>query len=326
MTRESSRQQAVFLVTLAVVPLIAWLSGGNALAADRTMRVQFGHGREVAVEIQPEGRPALEFRWDGQNRWVFRGDTKALVGKPYTIRLENRTDERLKVVVAVDGLNAFFRRPLHGRASEDVGAILDPHAGRTLKGWQVDEHEAQQFVFSPPEWSEGARRAAPEVGRIAIHVYQEWQPRRGGWGEKEAAPQAQAARPPIGTTAGEDVGSEVRRVKFVAATEEPAAGAEIVYGQPMEQRPPDVDTRPHGTRLGVTFVETDAGLRITRVDRDSLADDAGLRVDDIITKVDSEDELDGDTVRDIVKGKRPGEYMFLEVRRHHHELTFKIRF
>lgn len=309
-----------------LVGLVTVCVATAAWSADRTMRVRVASGLEVWAQVQPDGKSSLEFRAEGTNSWVFAGDTRPLVGKPYSVRLENRSRERIKIVVSVDGLNAFFRKPVTGRASEDVGAILESRETRVLNGWQVDEHEAQQFVFSPPEWSEGAETAAPEVGRIEIHVYQEWRRPRAGWAQREGEEQSAPASPPIGTTAGDDISSEVRRVKFIAASERPAAVAAIVYGQPVSRHRPDIEARPRDNRLGINVEAERNGLRITRVERDSIAEDAGLRVGDVITKVDSNDEPDVNDVRDLLRGKRTGDFVFIEVARRQHQVSFKIRF
>jgi hypothetical protein len=316
-----------FVGTLALTCALGAAGAVSVEGADRLMKVEFGRRQAVWVQVLPEGRPPLEFRWDGRNRWVFSGDTRTLVGKAYTIRLDNQSNERIKVVVAIDGLNVYFRRPVEARASEDIWSILEPHGAREIRGWQVDQREAQQFVFSPPELSEGAEDTPSEVGRIEVHLYREFRRDRGGdFGEKEGvAPRAEKAGPPIGTTSGDDVSSDVRRVRFEAASEEPEARGEILYSRPPRIGGGD---RPSDTRLrlGVTVQEERDGLVITRIERDSLADDAGLRVGDLIIKVDTDEEPDADVLRDAMRSKRRGDYLFLEVVRRNRVRNFKIRF
>lgn len=310
--------------TTVALGLLAALALGLAATADAAtdrVRVYYREGNSLSVQVIPDGRRAIQFRNEGGDRYEMIGDTRVLMGKSYAIRLENNGRERIKVVVAVDGVNAFFRRPVEGYARADVGAILAAREVRVIQGFQVDEEQAQRFVFSPPEFSEGRRRG--RIGEIEVHVYEEWRPERDGMKlDQEMAGRAEAAKPGLGTTTGDDFDSQVRRVRFVAATPEPTARLLLVYGAPEEGRE---DFYPRSGKLGVVVERHPNGCQITSVDPGSLADDVGLRRGDVIVKADSEDEPSPQTLRELLRDKQSGDYLFLEVERGRHLLTFKIR-
>ena len=314
-------------------------------------------GGTLEVTLRPDRGPTLQLTADGPHRWVFEGPTSKLVGGSYSILLRNRTAERLKVVIGVDGLNVYGREVVAGTAGEDVGSILDPWADRNLPGWQLDDQRAQRFVFSPPEWSEGEGRTDAQIGTVTVQVYREWQepqyqyrysPRDERSGElgapKEApAPEAQTAeggaesrrsdgvtaeapaarRAPIGTASGDDVDNWVRTVRFVAATSFPESWAVIDYGQAgYTQRPP----RPRfDDLLGLDLAPAQDGTRIVDVAPGSAADRAGLEAGDVIVRIDTVYGPSFTATRRILAAKARGEFAFHRVRRGPHELAMKNR-
>lgn len=327
------------LTTLAVAALgCTVLAPASATAwpfqrGDRTVPLELDGG-SVEVQLVPDRGRALPLTRQGANRWAFEGSTTALVGGSYSIHLKNRTPERLKIVVGVDGVNVYHRDPIVGRADGDIGSILSPWSERLLRGWQLDSDTAQRFVFSPPEWSEGQGKAEHQIGTIVIQVYRErqWRRRPQRDSVSEGAPELEqrseaermnAPSAPIGTTSGDDVSSPVRTVHFVARTTYPEAWAEIDYGRGQPPRPPH---RPrHYELLGLDLESASGGARIVAVEPGSEADRAGLEPWDVIVRVDTEDRPRPATVRRILRAKDRGDFVFLRVRRGPHELAVKIR-
>ncbi len=310
----------------------------------------------LEVTLRPDRGSSLQLTPDGPHRWVFEGATSKLVGGSYSILLRNRTDERLKVVVAVDGLNVYGREDVAGTSDEDVGSILSPWSDRDLPGWQLDDARAQRFVFSPPEWSEGEGRTDSQIGTVTVQVYREWQEppyfyrrqedRDGAAAAPKEAPapapegaeggvqsrrsdgdlaEAPAARrAPIGTASGDDVDNRVRTVRFVAATSFPESWAVIDYGSDRQGwRPPQ--PRWDDGLLGLRVAPDDDGTRIVGVARGSAADRAGLAPGDVIVRLDTVTGPSITTTRRILAAKARGEFAFLRVRRGPHELAVKIR-
>ena len=296
----------------------------------RTLPLALDRGT-VEIELVPDRGRSLPLVEKGPNRWAFHGATAALVGQSYSILVRNRTPERLKIVVGVDGLNVYGRDPVLGRSDTDTGSILSPWSDRTLRGWQVDQQSAQRFVFSPPEWSEGRGRTESQIGVVAVHVYRERPRIRYDDRDSalERAPDASRRRampmeesvpaPPIGTTSGEDVPSHVRTVRFDSRTVFPEAWAEIDYGQ----RPSTGHRNDY--RLGIDVTSARGGSRIVSVVSGSRADRAGLEPADVIVRLDTEISPSPTTVRRLLDAKRPGDYLFVTVRRGSHELAVKIK-
>ncbi len=296
---------------------------------DRTVRLDLERGH-VEVQIVQDRGGTMAFAREGENRWVFDGSTADLVGGSYSIVLRNRSPERIKIVVGIDGVNVYRKDAVAGRSDGDTGSILSPWEERTLRGWQMDHSTAQQFVFSPPEWSEGQGRTDSQIGLLAVHVYRERRYPCRDQMDSRAAPEAlgeaegemrkKSAAPQIGTTSGDDVSSHVRTVTFNPRTIYPEAWAEIDYGRCRPQ-PPSTHDRVLGMYLG----SDPSGVRVVAIDGGSEADQAGIAPADLIVRIDTEDRPSVMTVADVLRSKRPGEYVFLRIRRGRHEIALKIR-
>lgn len=316
------------LAAVAALSGLALSAAGQDVGSARQIRdrvqASYGGGNSVFVQVIPDGRGAMQFEREGPGAWVFRGDSESLVGKSYTIRLENNGSNRIKVVVGVDGINVYFRRPIVGTADGDIGSILGPGQRRVLTGFQSDEQTAQRFVFSPPEYSEGVP-ARGRIGEIHVHVYEEYRPYRDRSepGATKSAPNAGAGAE-VGTTSGEDVDSEIRRVRFTAATREPEVRLVLAYGRPDPDQGQEQDDR-YVRRLGLGVERHPDGLRVVRVEPNGLGDEVGFREGDVIAKVDTSVRPSSIVLRRILRDKRPGEYLFVEVRRGRHVANFKIR-
>ena len=61
------------------------------------------------------------------------------------------------------------------------------------------------------------------------------------------------------------------------------------------------------------------------MERGALGDDLGLREGDVLTKLDTYARPTPAVLRRVLRDKRPGEYLFLEVLRGRHAVTFKAR-
>jgi len=318
------------VVGLGLLVLPSSASAGWFGQGDRTIDLRHGGG-SLEVQLVPDRGKALVLKQDGPNRWAFDGSTSDLVGGSYSIVLRNRSSERLKVVVGVDGLNVYRKAAIAGRADADTGSILSPGETRTLKGWQMDHSTAQRFVFSPPEWSEGQGRTDSQIGLIVVQVYRE---RRREWfglrdQAEERAPEGDrlesmsrkaAPSPQIGTTSGDDVTSRVRTVHFESLTTYPEVWAEIDYGRNAGR------AFPCGSGvLGLTITRSEYGSRIVDIRPGSIAENAGLKVGDIIVRIDTENRPDPGTVKDIVNAKRSGQFVFVKIHRGPHEISLKIR-
>jgi S1-C subfamily serine protease len=79
--------------------------------------------------------------------------------------------------------------------------------------------------------------------------------------------------------------------------------------------------------IGITFQKDEGGLVVTDVKPDSPAVKAGLRVSDLIQKVEGVSVKDAETTDfvKIVGGMRPGTVVTMEVKRGTENLTLKVK-
>ncbi|HKA06690.1 MAG TPA: PDZ domain-containing protein [Gemmataceae bacterium] len=90
------------------------------------------------------------------------------------------------------------------------------------------------------------------------------------------------------------------------------------------------DKEPLGTGpgyLGITFQKDEGGLRVTDLKENAPAAKAGLKVEDLIVKVDDTSVKDADTgeLVKMIGGMRPGTVVAVEVRRGSETLTLKVK-
>jgi hypothetical protein len=147
-------------------------------------------GSLVAVEIWVEGRQApLYSAADGSGRWYL----EAREGARYSIRLQNRTAQRLGVALSVDGLNVISGdRTATPVRPGDPGRlyVLEPGDVTEVRGWRASLREVQRFVFVDEQASYAARagKANARMGWIEMAVYRERYP---VWPRVSGAPSAE---------------------------------------------------------------------------------------------------------------------------------------
>jgi serine protease Do len=90
------------------------------------------------------------------------------------------------------------------------------------------------------------------------------------------------------------------------------------------------DKEPLGTGpgyMGITFQKDEAGLRVTDVKENAPAAKAGMKVEDLIVKIEDVSLKDSDTTElvKMIGGMRPGTVVAVEVRRGSETLTLKVK-
>jgi hypothetical protein len=142
---------------------------GDAVACDRTAR-----GNLVDVQVLVEGRSAPLYyapgRWDRRYFQAFRG-------RHYSLRVTNRTDQRVGVLIAVDGLNVVNGE----RSSLDRGEsmyVLGPWETATIRGWRTSLEQVRQFVFVDEQrsYAERTGQANGDMGWIRVLAFEERRP------------------------------------------------------------------------------------------------------------------------------------------------------
>jgi hypothetical protein len=92
-------------------------------------------------------------------------------GHPYAVRLRNNSDQRVLVVLSVDGLNVISGDVA---APNQTGYVLDPWQSADITGWRKSSQEVAQFVFTDPGRSYAGRTDRPDnIGVVGIAVFNE---------------------------------------------------------------------------------------------------------------------------------------------------------
>jgi hypothetical protein len=180
-----------------------------------------------------------------------RGDTwvPGTPGHRYAVRLSNQSDERVLVVLSVDGINA-----VTGQTADpsQAGYVLAPWQSTEINGWRKSLDDVAHFVFTDLPDTYAARTGRPDnIGVIGIAVFDEARPivddqpaalaREGMAGaERKSAmspPTANAADAAQGAVAAQRIGtghgsrewSPVGQTAFVRASRRPEQVVQLRY-------------------------------------------------------------------------------------------------
>jgi hypothetical protein len=143
-------------------------------------------GTRLALSVEIDGHDTpLYPAPDGSGRRYL----EAREGASYAVRLQNRTGERIGVVLTVDGLNAIsgVQAIPYSWAPPGRMYVLDPWDSTTVRGWRTSLSEVRRFTFVDEHSSYAARsgKANGKMGWIEATVYRErrvvargpWEPR-----------------------------------------------------------------------------------------------------------------------------------------------------
>ena len=129
---------------------------------------------DVSVEVAGSAAP-LYHAVDGSGRHYF----EAHEGRTYTLRIANRTHERLGTLVVVDGLNVISGERevvAHGRPGRMY--VLGAWETVEVRGWRTSLDQVRQFTFVDERASYAARsgKANSRMGWVEVAVYRERHP------------------------------------------------------------------------------------------------------------------------------------------------------
>lgn len=225
------------------------LASALALASDPA----FARIVDLQVIDRVSGRTIPQLSHRGE-RWIA-GDQ----GREFTVRLSNRSGERVLAVLSVDGVNA-----ISGESADpsQTGYVLEPWQQIDVRGWRKSERQTAAFHFTLGERSYAARTGRPQnVGVIGVAVFREarlvhqyeepWydEPHEfakrgeGSFGPEgapvplDAIPSAPSAKSQEFAQRGQDLGtghgrrewSPSRQTEFVRATRAPEQITQIRY-------------------------------------------------------------------------------------------------
>ncbi|MCU0756210.1 MAG: hypothetical protein MUE46_13965 [Xanthomonadales bacterium] len=237
------------VATLSRNPVPLLLASALALASSPA----FARIVDLQVIDRHSGRTIPQLAHRGE-RWVA-GEQ----GREFTVRLSNRSGERVLAVLSVDGVNA-----ISGESADpsQTGYVLDPWQSIDVRGWRKSERQTAAFHFTLGERSYAARTGRPQnVGVIGVAVYREarlvhqyeqpWHDEAHEFAKREAAPGSLDRTPePLGAAPaapsaksqefaqrGQDLGtghgrrewSPARHTEFVRATRAPEQITEVRY-------------------------------------------------------------------------------------------------
>ncbi len=192
--------------------------------------------RDVEVEIvNDRGRPFPQYplRRSGRAN-VYKAHLEAVRGSNYSIRIRNRSDQRIGVVIAVDGRNIISGDRSNLRSNERM-YVLEPGQRETYEGWRSSRNRVNRFYFTDAGDSyAGAWGDASAMGVIAVAAFREAEsspPRPQPWSEgregdrrgadrqvqsapSSAAEGSRGKQAAPGTGYGESEWSPSRRVEF----------------------------------------------------------------------------------------------------------------
>jgi hypothetical protein len=133
-------------------------------------------GSLVDVSVEVAGAPApLYHAVDGSGRYYF----EARAGRTYTLRVANRTHERLGALVVVDGLNAISgEREVIAHDRPGRMYVLGAWETVEVRGWRTSLDQIRQFTFVDERASYAARsgKANNRMGWVEVAVYRERHP------------------------------------------------------------------------------------------------------------------------------------------------------
>ena len=192
-------------------------------------------GDDVEISVTGDGGRSLrEYPVRSSGSGVYKAYLEARRGQNYSVTVRNRTNERIGVVIAVDGRNIISGDRSNLRANERM-YVLQPRQRESYSGWRTGKNRVNRFYFTDAgdsyasAWGDESAMgviavAAFREARQEESVQQPWTRqgpghsdqrglRRGPMASESPAPRsAQSAEP--GTGYGEKDWSPSRRVEF----------------------------------------------------------------------------------------------------------------
>jgi hypothetical protein len=155
----------------------------------------------------------------------YRAYVQAIHGENFSLNIRNHSNQRLGLVIAVDGRNIISGKQSKLKHNENM-YILGPYETQSYSGWRTSSSDIHRFYFTDVEDSYAhAFDDDSAMGVIAVAVFEEKQPLFTRHEKKQKAkPQASSndsvarehAEAEAGTGFGEHAISHVRHVQFNA--------------------------------------------------------------------------------------------------------------
>ena len=136
----------------------------------------YNYRQDIKVDIvTDDGRILPVHRRHNAGSKGIRAYLEAGYGENYSIRIHNRTGDRIGLVIAVDGRNIISGRKSFLKASEQM-YILEPYERASYDGWRTSKKNVHRFYFTDAGDSyAGAWEDYTAMGVIAVAVFPERQ-------------------------------------------------------------------------------------------------------------------------------------------------------
>ena len=220
------KRQQFFAMLVAMIGMTA--CGNNSAIADNYLTPAPYLPVTMSVEGDNEGT-LREFPLN-DNPSRYRAYIQATPNERYRLRVTNNSDQRVGLVIAVDGRNIISGKKSYLSRNERM-YILNPHDSADYDGWRSSTTQTNRFYFTHAADSYAAAWGdTSAMGVIAMAVYPE-RPRpeiyynkdqvlRGSASESaRVAPSADAGAPAPGTGYGEHSYSPAVSVEFEPSPE-----------------------------------------------------------------------------------------------------------
>lgn len=131
------------------------------------------YSNPISIDIIDDNGQIFNKHQQRDNYKNHRAYVEARKGAHYKIRVRNRTNKRIAVVIAVDGRNIISGKKSYLRNTERM-YVLDPYQSATYKGWRTGKNKVNRFYFTDAGDSYSAAWGDySAMGVISAAVYKE---------------------------------------------------------------------------------------------------------------------------------------------------------
>lgn len=121
---------------------------------------------EVRVET-PDGRAVRIYGYEGRSYIESHEDMV------YRLRVKNKSENRIKVVISIDGVSIVTGQPVTD-SKDESGYILEPYAEELFRGYRISDNDVAEFKFVKREASYATEKGeGANNGVIAVRAYVE---------------------------------------------------------------------------------------------------------------------------------------------------------
>jgi hypothetical protein len=161
------------IAALAAVAIASSVASASAAPRSVASRDEVD-GQLVDVQVLVDGwTTPLYMRPGAWDKTYFQ----AFKGKNYSLVVRNTTNQRVGVLLAVDGLNVVNGQKSN-LSNREAMYVLDPWESATIQGWRTSLRDVRRFVFVDEERSYASRtdQANGDMGWIRVLSFREQNP------------------------------------------------------------------------------------------------------------------------------------------------------